>query len=96
MLKEHYDSDFTEDSSYMGPIGTRDRILKQRQNLQSDPTPNQLPEKPPWLLKDINICGEGAIAGRQNTSTALLKQDFGSHLEKQSNTRHKYTDGSKS
>ena len=37
MLKDHYDSDFTDEGNFIATIGTRDSILKQRQNLHSNP-----------------------------------------------------------
>ena len=69
VLKDHCYSDFTEDGKFMAQLDTRAIILKQRQNLHSNPILNQIPEKSPWLLNAINICREGVIAGNQNNLT---------------------------
>ena len=96
VLEDLYDYEYTEGDNFMAPVGTRARSLKRRQNLLSDPILNQIPEESQWLLRTINICKEGATAGKRNASTAQLKQEFDSHLGKHSNSNHIYTDGSKS
>ena len=87
---------YNKDDNFTAPVGTRARSLKRRQNLLSEPILNQIPEESPWLLRTINICKDGATAGKRNASTAQLKQEFDSHLGKHSNSNHIYTDGSKS
>ena len=96
VLEDHYDDEYKNDDSFMAPVGTRARSLQRKQDLLSKPILNQIPEESPWLLRTINICKEGATAGKQNASAAQLKQEFESHLRKHTNSNHIYTDGSKS
>ena len=58
------------------------------------PELRHIPEKPPWKLKEINLCFEGATESKQ-TSQAILKNNFLEHNSTHDNTSHVYTDGSK-
>ena len=96
VLSDLYDSKYERDKHHMVPVGTRSRNLKKGLTFTPDPVQNAIIPIPPWLLKTINFCTEGAIDTKGNTPTPQLQQKFMAHMHKHSNTNHIYTDGSKS
>ena len=95
-LNDQYDDRYEVNNQRFVPIGTRARRLKQGMDFDTDPIQNTIAEIPPWLLKEVNICKEGSSNTKKNTTTPKLKQNFLSHMTKHSDSKHIYTDGSKS
>ena len=96
ILDQQYDDKYEPNNQSFVPIGTRARRLKQSLDFDPDPAQNTVPEAPPWLLKTVDICNEGATSAKRYSSIPKLKQNFLSHMSKHLNTKHIYTDGSKS
>ena len=96
VLEDEYDNMYEEDKQQQVPIGTRARHLKQHLDFAPNPILNSETETPLWLLNKINICREGTIMLKRNTTPSRLQQDFLSHMNKHSSSKHIYTDGSKS
>ena len=95
-LNDQYDDRYEVNNQRFVPIGTRARRLKQSLDFDTDPVQNTIAEIPPWLLREVNICREGSSNTKKNCTTSKLKQDFLSHMTKHSDSKHIYTDGSKS
>ena len=96
VLSDLYDSKYEKDKHHMAPVGTRCRDLKKGLTFTPDPLQSTIMDTPPWLLKTINFCTEGATDTKGGTPTPQLLQNFMAHMHKHLNTNHIYTDGSKS
>ena len=96
VLDEANDIYYDDDNQHMVPLGTRARKIKHRLQFDLDPVQGLLAETPPWELTEINICKDGVTNSKKNTPTSHIKQNVLSHIAKHSDTKHIFTDGSKS
>ena len=51
---------------------------------------NTIAGSPPWPLKVVNICQEGASNTKRHSTTSKLKQSFLSHMIMHSNSKHRW------
>ena len=96
VLDDQYDFKYDRNKRHLLPIGYRARCLKNSLNFTPDPIQNPIPDNPPWILKTVNVCYEGVKSSKRNTSTSQTLQNFLSHMQKHSQSKYIFTDGSKS
>ena len=96
VLDETNDPYYNDQYQHMVPTGIRARKIKQRLEIDPDPVQSLMAEIPPWQLTEINICKDGVANSKKNIPVSQIKHDFLSYVAKHSDTKHIFTDGSKS